>query len=72
MRKIIALLVLVACFSISAFASKDLVSAVKPVVKHPALITRSYHGLKFVGKKSGHAVKVATVKTYEVGKKILF
>lgn len=72
MKKVLALVILVLSFSLSSFASKDLVTAVKPYAKHPAILTRSYHGAKFVGKKAEHVGKVVVVKTYHVTKKVLF
>lgn len=53
MKKAIVLLALVASLSFGASAT----TTVKSVVKHPALVTRSVHGLKYVGKKSLTVVK---------------
>lgn len=70
MKNILILLVLVASLSLSAFASKDLVTAVKPYAKHPAVVTRSYHGLQTVGHYTG--VNYLGKKVGSVTKKILF
>jgi hypothetical protein len=66
MRKYLFTALLVSILSVSAFAAQDVVSAVAPVVKHPAVLTRTYKGLhavghytgiNYIGKKVGHATK---------------
>lgn len=47
-----ASLLLVLALAVPVFASKDVIHTVAPVVKHPAVITRSVKAVKFLGKHS--------------------
>jgi hypothetical protein len=68
MKNILVLSILLCSLSMSAFAEKDLVTTVKPFVKHPAVVTRTYKGTKALSKLTYRGAKVTGKATYKVGK----
>jgi hypothetical protein len=68
MRNVFVTSIFMCLLSLSAFASTDLVTTVKPFVKHPAVLTRTYHGTKALSKIAYKGTKETGKVTYKVGK----